>query len=321
MLPDEGEKIRVSIAKQEKEIEEIEIELANTPLAPKIELNLNPDKQELILVKDELNIQDESHSNKSNFLYNVDNIPMKPTSSPDTKELGKTAQATLDRELALTVDRLRDLHGSLIARPSEEERAEDPRGLKVKLMPHQQHALAWLMWREQQKPPGGVLADDMGLGKTLTMISLIITSIDQKRLKDSDDGSDDEWTDSTSPLRHKGGTLVVCPASLLSQWDKEISSRCKRGMLSVEVYHGTNRESVPKRLAKNNVVITTYNILSREMKSRSTVYKIQWERVILDEAHIIRNHKSQASEAVCCLVSNKRWALTGTPIQNKEMDL
>nr|XP_031835542.1 transcription termination factor 2 isoform X1 [Nomia melanderi] len=321
LLPDKGERIRVSIAKQEKEIEEVAIELANTPLTQKFEANQNPVKQELMVVKEEFKFPDDWYSNKADSSYNVDIIPMQPTSSPDKKELGKKAQATLDRELALTVDRLQDLHGSLIARPSEEERAEDPRGLKVKLMPHQQHALAWLLWREQQKPPGGVLADDMGLGKTLTMISLIIASIEQKKLKDSDDASDDEWTDSTTPLRHKGGTLVVCPASLLSQWDKEISSRCKRGMLSVEVYHGTNRESVPKRLAKNDVVITTYNILTREVKSRTTVYKIRWERVILDEAHIIRNHKSQASEAVCCLAANKRWALTGTPIQNKEMDL
>lgn len=49
--------------------------------------------------------------------------------------------------------------------------------------------------------------------------------------------------------------------------------------------------------------------------------QIHWKRVILDEAHIVRNHKSQASQAVCGFVANKRWALTGTPIQNKEMDL
>lgn len=49
--------------------------------------------------------------------------------------------------------------------------------------------------------------------------------------------------------------------------------------------------------------------------------QIKWKRVILDEAHIVRNYKSQASEAVCGLVADKRWALTGTPIQNKELDL
>ncbi|KAK9297411.1 hypothetical protein QLX08_008850 [Tetragonisca angustula] len=284
-LPDKGEKLRENIAIQEKKIEEIKMELENTPLS----------------------------------VAQPDNIPFTQKSS--SKELGKKAQATLEKELTLTADRLHDLHGSLVARPTEEERAEDPQGLKVKLMPHQQHALAWLIWREQQKPPGGILADDMGLGKTLTMISLIIASIAKRKLGVEDSDSE-EWLDSNgSKQYHKGGTLVVCPASLLSQWENEINHRCKRGMLSVIVYHGTNRMNVPKKLAKYDIVITTYNLLTREFKSNSTVYKIHWERVILDEAHVIRNHKSQASQSVCGLVARKRWALTGTPIQNKEMDL
>lgn len=309
LLPDNGEKLRESIAMQEKQIEEIAIELENTPLTQTTKS----------IEEEELTTQE--YPDKFDSSYNLDYMSLKLKSSPKAKELGKKAQATLDRELTLTVDRLQDLHGSLIARPTEEERANDPQGLKVKLMPHQQHALAWLMWREQQRPPGGVLADDMGLGKTLTMISLIIASIAKERSKEDEVYNDEEWIDNNTPLQYKGGTLVVCPASLLSQWENEINHRCKRGMLSVEVYHGTNRESVPKRLAKNDVVITTYNILTREFKTNSTVYKIHWKRIILDEAHIIRNHKSQASQSVCGLLANKRWALTGTPIQNKEMDL
>lgn len=308
LLPDKGNKLHKSIALQEKELEDITAELERTPLT-------EPVKTELHSVK-------EFNTGSFDPYSNIDNVPMKSHTSPDVKALGKKAQTTLEKEQALTVDRLQDLHGSLVGRPSEEEKAEDPQGLKVKLMPHQQHALAWLMWREEQKPAGGVLADDMGLGKTLTMISLIIATIAKKKSKGMmDDESDEEWRDSKTPLRHKGGTLVVCPASLLSQWESEINNRCKRGMLSVLVYHGSNRENVPKRLAKYDVVITTYNILTREFKARSMVYKVHWERVTLDEAHIVRNHKSQASESVCGLIASKRWALTGTPIQNKEMDL
>jgi len=75
-------------------------------------------------------------------------------------------------------------------------------------------------------------------------------------------------------IGQKGGTLIVCPASLLSQWDAEVQNRCKRGILSVEIYHGSNRENVPKRLARNDMVITTYNILSREYTGDSTLYKV-----------------------------------------------
>ncbi|KAK1124633.1 hypothetical protein K0M31_006006 [Melipona bicolor] len=308
-LPDKGEKLRETVAMQEKEIEEIRMELEKTPLEAR------PDSTE----PEVLDINESTAYSDSYNYYNLDGVPLRQKSS--SKELGKQAQTTLEKELALTADRLQDLHGSLVGRPTEEERAEDPQGLKVKLMPHQQHALAWLIWREQQKPPGGILADDMGLGKTLTMISLIIASIAKRKLG-VEDPDDEEWLNCNASKRyHKGGTLVVCPASLLSQWENEINHRCKRGMLSVTVYHGTNRENVPRKLAKYDIVITTYNLLSREFKSNSTVYGIHWARVILDEAHMIRNHKSQASQSVCGLVAQKRWALTGTPIQNKEMDL
>ncbi|XP_078048682.1 transcription termination factor 2-like [Augochlora pura] len=308
LLPDRGRKLREVIVKQEEEIDEITQELQNTEFHIRnVKEDVHTFEEEVQFVKEEF--VDTMH---------VDCALIEP---PRTQELAQSAQVALDEELTLTTDRLQALHGSLMARPSEDERAEDPKGLNVKLMPHQQHALLWMQWRERQKPAGGILADDMGLGKTLTLISLILAGIANKEQQNSNDCSDDEWTDSKTLLHHKGGTLVVCPASLLSQWNKEISRRCKRGMLAVEVHHGSNRESVPNRLARNDVVITTYNILTRECKTGGTTYKIGWERIILDEAHVIRNHKSNAAEAVYGLASKKRWALTGTPIQNKELDL
>ncbi|XP_017886271.2 transcription termination factor 2 [Ceratina calcarata] len=288
LLPDKGEKVRRCIAEQEKELEDVMTELKNTPL---------------------VRLRSNSHTPNSHT-----------SNSLGAKIFGKTSISTEESEKDMEAlesinDRLQDLHGSLETRPSEDEKARDPVGLIVKLMPHQQHALAWLLWREQQRPSGGILADDMGLGKTLTMISLIIAS-NAKNL--------DEWKDdyqrTDRPVRHKGGTLVVCPASLLDQWENEIRNRCKRDTLKVTIHHGTKRATAAKILSRNDVVITTYNILARE-HGNGTTFLIDWERIILDEAHIIRNHKTKASEAVCDISARKRWALTGTPIHNKMMDL
>lgn len=144
------------IHQQEEEIKNLTHELEDTSLVP---LFNNRDTVEKSHFKKELQFsEDELDSNYTDYSYlDIDNIPMRPTTSPESRQLSLKAQATRDKEYALTVERLQDLHGSLVARPSEKEKAEDPKGLKVQLMPHQQHALAWLLWREQQRPSGGVL--------------------------------------------------------------------------------------------------------------------------------------------------------------------
>ncbi|XP_018577325.1 transcription termination factor 2 [Anoplophora glabripennis] len=263
----------------------------------------------MVVTKDDTEVKTPGISKKAEPTW--DEIQMN-ANAVMPKTFGKMAMSTYNAQKAVTMDRLQQLHGSLESCPKENDLAEDPKGLKVDLMPHQKRALAWLMWREKQKPSGGILADDMGLGKTLTMISLMIKSLEVE-----DDESDEE----NQPTKYKGGMLVVCPASLLNQWSGELERRTKRGLVSCELYHGPKRETKPKRLAEHDMVITTYAIVMNECEKNGAVFRVKWRRIVVDEAHQIRNYKSQTSDAVCRLAAESRWALTGTPVHNKELDM
>lgn len=186
VLPDKGAKVHQSIEELETKIASLEKKLAkysqktNTPVRLNT-LKIKEESKEKPLVQknfvsllsdDEMNIKKEmknsyanreSHVNKDPastdqlIYFDVDEIPKVPQTTFKTDDLGKKALETLNKQQSLTTERLEKLHGSLTSRPAEDQKEKDPAGLKVRLMDHQQHALAWMKWRENQKPRGGIL--------------------------------------------------------------------------------------------------------------------------------------------------------------------
>lgn len=118
-------------------------------------------------------------------------------------------------------------------------------------------------------------------------------------------------------------TLIICPLSVLSNWLDQLDQHVRADVkLNVYLYYGSERNRDTHFLSSQHVVLTTYNVLSAEYSgSASPLHTVSWLRVVLDEGHIIRNPNAQQSKAVLKLNTQRRWILTGTPIQNNLRDL
>ncbi|PON53378.1 Cdk-activating kinase assembly factor [Parasponia andersonii] len=192
-----------------------------------------------------------------------------------------------------------------------------------------------------------ILADAMGLGKTIMTIALLLANSErggssgsQSTSQPSGEGSEvsngsgnslnvqkkttkfpgfDKLMKQKSTLMD-GGSLIVCPMTLLGQWKAEIETHVKPGSITLYVHYGHSRPKDAKVLTQSNVVITTYGVLASEFSAENSegsggLYSVRWFRVVLDEAHTIKSSKSQISTAAAALVADCRWCLTGTPIQ------
>ncbi|KAG9343625.1 hypothetical protein JZ751_013795 [Albula glossodonta] len=121
-----------------------------------------------------------------------------------------------------------------------------------------------------------------------------------------------------------GATLIVCPLSVISNWLDQFEQHVRADVkLSVYLYYGTERNREAKFLSRQNVVLTTYNVLSADYgnKKCSPLHEVKWLRVVLDEGHVVRNPNALQSKAVLGLTTERRWILSGTPIQNSLKDL
>ena len=168
-------------------------------------------------------------------------------------------------------------------------------GLDVK--PHQKEGYKWCSAREEDKSMrGGILCDEMGLGKTILMLGCMI-------------------------LNPVGQTLIVVPPSLLNQWKNCVKKFMKHNIF---VYHGPNvRNTTLEMLKSKKFVLTTYGMIARRMNPEYTnkLWQITWNRLICDEAHHIRNPKTNVCQGAFKLRAQIKWFLTGTPIQNSTTDI
>ncbi|OWK06174.1 HLTF, partial [Cervus elaphus hippelaphus] len=168
--------------------------------------------------------------------------------------------------------------------------------IETPLLPHQKQALAWMVSREnsEELPPFW----------------------EQRR------ASAVESSKKTDVEDKPRTTLIICPLSVLSNWMDQFGQHIKSDVhLNFYVYYGPDRVRDPTLLSKQDIVLTTYNILTHDYGGDSPLHSIRWLRVILDEGHAIRNPNAQQTKAVLDLEAERRWVLTGTPIQNSLKDL
>ncbi|WP_432083189.1 DEAD/DEAH box helicase [Streptomyces sp. WAC 04229] len=180
-----------------------------------------------------------------------------------------------------------------LADPEAQEAVPQPAGLDATLRDYQRRGLNWLV-RMTSLGLGCCLADDMGLGKTITLIALHLHR-------------------QTDPAA-AGPTLVVCPTSLMGNWQREIE-RFAPGT-PVRRFHGTRRDL--NDLADGEFVLTTYGTMRLDTERLSAV---PWGMVVADEAQHVKNPYSETARQLRSLGARARVALTGTPVENNLSEL
>ncbi|MEI6035148.1 MAG: SNF2-related protein [Verrucomicrobiae bacterium] len=161
--------------------------------------------------------------------------------------------------------------------------------LGIRLRPYQVDGARWLLHLARSKS-GGILADEMGLGKTVQALALLEC--------------------------HPGPHLVVCPSSLVWNWQRE-AAKFTPGLRVVAI-EGAEREGLIGGIPSADIAVTSYALLRRDI---ARYRGMRFSTVILDEAQHIKNPDSQNAKAACALDAEARFILTGTPLENSLCDI
>ncbi|KAK8954966.1 DNA repair and recombination protein RAD54 [Platanthera zijinensis] len=177
--------------------------------------------------------------------------------------------------------------------------------INCRLLEHQKEGVKFL-YGLYKNHHGGVLGDDMGLGKTIQTIAFL-SAVLGKDLENADRHMDGK----------KGSVLILCPTSVIRNWENEFSEWAN---FSVAVYHGPNRDLILEKLSSQivEIVITSFDTFRNQGEILSG---IQWDIVVVDEAHRLKNEKSQLYKACLGIKTARRYGLTGTIMQNKILEL
>ncbi|MGY2088489.1 DEAD/DEAH box helicase [Nocardia gipuzkoensis] len=190
----------------------------------------------------------------------------------------------------------------LLDREREPVAVAAPVGLKTQLRPYQERGLAWLAAMSRMGW-GAILADDMGLGKTVQVLALLVH----------------ERETAEAAAEPPGPTLLVCPMSVVGNWQREAERFAPD--LRVWVHHGAGRRAgaeLDETVAAADLVVTTYALLARDAEELGRQH---WARVVLDEAQHIKNAGTRQARAARSLRARHRLALTGTPVENRLEEL
>lgn len=238
-------------------------------------------------------ISEDLHLTEANLKKGRINIP---------KYRAMYLDAALKNNKRLIVEKNREFKGMIRnMKTIEDSDFEVPDSLKNIMRSYQKSGFLWLKTL-RENGFGGILADDMGLGKTLQVISLLL--------------SEQEECDAGEKERRR--SLIVCPASLVYNWQKEMERFAPQLTVVTVTGLAADRAHIIRNSKEGDILITSYDLLKRDADTyKDMIFAIQ----VIDEAQYIKNPGTQAAKGVKKITAAFKLALTGTPIENRLSEL